>query len=232
MMNVGAFPLRWLGPLGSRPRLASAIAVGLLVALLLAVLPMDLDRSTRATLAWDVGCTWFIALVLLEFRDRDAPYIRGVAAAQDEGQGLILTLVLVAAAASLGAVGVELSAAKDVQGLAKVLRVVLAFCTVALSWFVVQLIFALHYAHEYYAPDHDDDPTTHQQGGLQFPSDALPDYWDFLHFAVVIGVASQTADIAFTSRAMRRTGTVHSLLAFTFNTAILALTINLLAGLF
>lgn len=224
--------MRWLGPLGSRPRLASAIAVGLLVALLLAVLPMDLDRSTRATLAWDVGCTWFIALVLLEFRDRDAPYIRGVAAAQDEGQGLILTLVLVAAAASLGAVGVELSAAKDVQGLAKVLRVVLAFCTVALSWFVVQLIFALHYAHEYYAPDHDDDPTTHQQGGLQFPSDALPDYWDFLHFAVVIGVASQTADIAFTSRAMRRIGTVHSLLAFTFNTAILALTINLLAGLF
>ena len=227
-----SFPLHYLGPLRSRPRLASAIGVGLLVALLLAVLPFRLDRSTRATLAWDLGCVWFIALVLQECRDRDAPYIRGVAAAQDEGQGLILTLVLVAAAASLGAVAVELSGAKDVQGLIKGIRVVLAFCTVALSWFVVQLIFALHYAHEYYAPDRDDDPTTHEQGGLQFPGDTLPDYWDFLHFAVVIGAASQTADIAFTSRRMRRIGTVHSLVAFTFNTAILALTINLLAGLF
>ncbi len=224
--------LRWLGPLRTRPRLVSAFATGLLAALLLSVLPLDLDRSTVAALSWDLGCLCFLALVLTEFRGRDAPYIRGVAAAQDEGQGLILALVLSAAAASLGAVAVELSAAKDLHGLARGLTVALAFCTVALSWFVVQLIFALHYAHEYYAPDHDDDPTTHEQGGLQFLGGVEPDYWDFLHFAVVIGVASQTADIGFTSRTMRRIGTVHSLVSFTFNTAILALSVNLLAGLF
>ena len=205
---------------------------GLLAALVLSVLPLDLDRSTIAALSWDLGCICFLALVLIEFRDRDAPYIRGVAAAQDEGQGLILALVLLASAASLGAVAVELSAAKDLHGLARDLRVALAFCTVALSWFMVQLIFALHYAHEYYAPDHDDDPTTHEQGGLQFLGGVEPDYWDFLHFAVVIGVASQTADIGFTSRAMRRIGTVHSVVSFTFNTAVLALSVNLLAGLF
>ncbi len=224
--------LRWLGPLRTRPRLVSAFATGLLAAFLLSVLPLDLDRSTVSALSWDLGCVCFLALVLTEFRGRDAPYIRGVAAAQDEGQGLILTLVLLASAASLGAVAVELSAAKDLHGVARDLRVALAFCTVALSWFMVQLIFALHYAHEYYAPDHDDDPTTHEQGGLQFLGGVEPDYWDFLHFAVVIGVASQTADIGFTSRAMRRIGTVHSVVSFTFNTAVLALSVNLLAGLF
>ena len=231
MVNSPSLSLRYLGPLGSRPRLASAIAIGLVAALLLAVAPFPLAASTRAVLAWDLGCAAFIALVLLEFRNRNAPYIRGVAASQDEGQGLIMTLVLVTAAASLGAVAAELSAAKDAHGLEKSVMVGLAFSTVALSWFVVQVIFALHYAHEYYAPDHDDDPSTNEQGGLQFPGGAMPDYWDFLHFAVVIGVASQTADVAFTSKAMRRIGTVHSLVAFTFNTVILALTINLLAGL-
>lgn len=231
-MTQIAVPLHWLGPLKSRPRLASAIGVGLVAALVLSVLRLGLGASTIATLAWDLACICFIGSVLVEFRDRDAPYIRGVAAAQDEGQGLILALVLVASAASLGAVAVELSAAKDLHGWWKAASVALAFGTVALSWFMVQLIFALHYAHEYYAPDHDDDPTTHEQGGLHFPGRSLPDYWDFLHFAVVIGAASQTADIAFTSQAMRRVGTMHSLITFTFNTAILALTVNLLAGLF
>ena len=69
-------------------------------------------------------------------------------------------------------------------------------------------------------------------GGLKFPGDQEPDNWDFVHFAVVIGVASQTADIAFTAKRLRRIGTVHSVISFTFNTAVLALTINLLAGLF
>jgi uncharacterized membrane protein len=69
-------------------------------------------------------------------------------------------------------------------------------------------------------------------GGLVFPGGGEPDYWDFLHFSIVIGVASQTADIGFSSKGMRRTGTLHCVLAFVYNTVILALTINLVAGLF
>ena len=225
-------PDRILKILRSRPRLLSAIAVGVGAGLVMAVLPLGIEGSTKAPIAWDIGCGWFIARVLLNFRQRNAPYIRSVAAAQDEGQGFILALVIVAAVASLAAVGIELSAAKDAHGLEKGLRIGLACLSVALSWFVVQLIFALHYAHEYYAPDDDDDPATQEQGGLKFPGDEPPDYWDFLHFAVVIGVASQTADIAFTSKLMRRLGTIHGLVAFTFNTVILALTVNLAAGLF
>lgn len=91
-------------------------------------------------------------------------------------------------------------------------------------------IIALHCAHEYYAADVDDDPATLEQGGLDFPGGGPPNYWDCVHFAVVIGVASQTADIALTSQRMRRIGTVHGVVAFSFNTVTLALTINILAG--
>lgn len=231
MAGMRPFPLRYLGPFGSRPRLVTAIGLGLASGLLLAVVPSPLDATTRAILAWDVGCVAFVGMTLRRIARRDAPYIRGIAKAQDEGQGMILALVLALSAASLLAVADELSQAKDAHGIAKVLRVALAFGSVSVSWFVTQLIFALHYAHEYYAPDADGDPATVQRGGLKFPDDDEPDYWDFIHFAVVIGVASQTADVAFTSKLMRRIGTVHGLAAFTFNTVILALTINILAGL-
>jgi uncharacterized membrane protein len=108
--------------------------------------------------------------------------------------------------------------------------VALAFVTVALSWMMVQVIFALHYAHEYY--DENEDCGGEDMKGLLFPGGELPDYWDFVHFSIVIGAAAQTADIAFTSKALRRIGTVHSLVSFAFNTVVVALTINLLAGLF
>jgi uncharacterized membrane protein len=95
----------------------------------------------------------------------------------------------------------------------------------------VQIVFALHYAHEYYAEPQDKRGRKHR-GGLLFPEDDAPDYWDFLHFAMIVGVAAQTADIAFTSKTLRRTGTWHGVVSFLFNTVVLALTINLLAGLF
>lgn len=231
MAGMRPFPLRHLGPFGSRPRLVTAIGLGVASGLLLAVVPSPLDPTTRAILAWDVGCVAFVGMTLRRIARRDAPYIRGIAKAQDEGQGMILALVLALSAASLLAVADELSQAKHAHGIAKVLRVALASGSVSVSWFVTQLIFALHYAHEYYAPDAGDGPATPQRGGLKFPDDDEPDYWDFIHFAVVIGVASQTADVAFTSKLMRRIGTVHGLVAFTFNTVILALTINILAGL-
>ena len=106
-----------------------------------------------------------------------------------------------------------------------------AFVTVTASWFLMQVVYALHYAHAYYGAH----PETGEDcGGLAFLDrpKAEPDYWDFLHFAIVIGVAAQTADIAFTDKRLRRLGTAHSVIAFVFNTLIVALTINLVAGLF
>ena len=68
-------------------------------------------------------------------------------------------------------------------------------------------------------------------GGLAFPEDIEPDYWDFLYFSFVIGMTSQVSDIQITSRSMRRLSLLHSILSFFFNTAIVAMSINIIAGL-
>jgi len=222
-------PHRFVQGLVSRPILTSALGVGLMAGVLFAFVPNPFTGNTRAIFAWDAGCLWFVLLMLRTMTNRHAVDIEQRAARQDEGRHFILGLVLVAAAASLTAVALELTIAKGAHGLEKILHVALAFVTVAISWFLVQLIFALHYAHEYYLPAVDGQGC---RKGLGFPDHEPPDYWDFVHFAVVIGVASQTADISFISKPMRRLGTVHGLIAFSFNTIVLALTINLLAGLF
>lgn len=223
------FRRRLLGPFAARPRLLAAIGAGAATWMLLLLTPNALSLTTGAILAWDVTCLTFILAAMVMMRRADLPRMRATAATQDQGRGVILTLVIAAAAASIWVIAKELSAAKADAGLIKGLRVTLVFATVAASWFMVQLIFALHYAHEFYAPG---DKPGSDAGGLLFPGGEAPDYWDFLHFAVIIGVACQTADVSFTSRQLRRIGTVHGVVAFVFNTVVLALTINLLAGLF
>ena len=217
-----------IGQLAHRPWLTGAIGVSLAVGGLFAVFPAGLEASTRAILSLDAGCGWFIAASLMGMRGQQHEDIQARAARQDDGRGMILALVLLASAAGLAASGLELSMAKGAHGWSKAARVLLAFATVAGCWLLSQIIFALHYAHEYYTRDGDGA----LQGGLKFPQDDTPDYWDFLHFSIVIGVASQTADIEFVSKRLRRIGTVHSLLAFAFNTVVLALSINLWAGVF
>lgn len=217
-----ALPLR-------RPRLGIAALVGLAVGLATGWVEPGSQLATRAIAGWDALGVTYLALVWQGISGTTPHDIRARAAREDEGRGLILGLVLAASTASLAAMGAELSIAKQAMGLARVLHVAAAVGSVALSWFMVQVIFALHYAHEYYTAHPDSGVDC---GGLAFPGGETPDYWDFLHFAVVIGVAAQTADIAFTRRDLRRLGTLHGVIAFVFNTVVVALTINLMAGLF
>ncbi len=220
---------RALGPLAHRPRLLGGMIVSLAAGLVLFVVPNPLHAPTRVGLAWDAGLAWFITSCLIMMRRCSQAEIEARAAREDEGQHIILGLAVAAAAASLVAIGFELSVAKGELGLGKGLHTALAFTTVFASWFFVQLVFSLHYAHAFYG---EADGAGGRRGGLAFPGEDDPDYWDFLHFGVIIGVANQTADVAFTSRELRHIGTVHGMVSFLFNTVILALTINLLAGLF
>jgi uncharacterized membrane protein len=217
-----------VGAFATRPRLVVAIAIGLAVGLGAAACP-GIRPSAAAALGWDALCLAFIVLMTLYMKGRDAAAMRSHAAQADEGRLVILALILIASAASFGAIGLELAAAKGERGPEAALFVGLAFFTVAMSWCFVQLNFTLHYAHAYYTRAKRGQGDA---GGLAFPGDEPPDYWDFLHFSIVIGVASQTADVAFTSKMLRRLGTTHSLFAFVFNTIVVALTINMLASLF
>ena len=105
-------------------------------------------------------------------------------------------------------------------------RLALTGATVLSSWCLTHLVFAVHYAHDYYLNQGRKLPP-----GIQFPGETEPDYGDFLYLAGVIGTSGQTADVSFTSRAMRRIALAHCVLAFLFNTTVLALTINIAAGL-
>ncbi len=139
------------------------------------------------------------------------------------GWDLAVALYPVAAAlASLGAIFAELGttpvAASRPQS-----HLVLAVLTILLSWAFIHTIFALHYAHEFY------DETAGR--GMAFPGgDPNPDYWDFVYFAFVIGMTSQVSDVAITSKVIRRTATVHGVVSFLFNAALLALTVNIAAS--
>ena len=100
------------------------------------------------------------------------------------------------------------------------------------AWVFIHLTFALHYAHEYFDETkavEGEKPAL--RGGINFPDTDEPDYWDFVYFSFIIGVAAQTADVTIGSKVIRRTSLVHSILAFFFNSAVLALTINIAAGL-
>ena len=209
-----------------RPRLYVALVVAILVGVLL---PTDIasHQITRLLIAWNVGTGLYVLLAAIMMVRSTHQHMRHRAQLQDDGQVVILALVVFASVASLAAIGGELAVVKDLHGSLKVAHIVLAGLTVLSSWAFIQVMFCLHYAHDYYAAACHGRPA-----GLQFPQDDQPDYGDFFHFAAVIGTSGQTADVNFSSKAMRRIGTVHCILAYLFNTTVLALLINVGAGLF
>jgi uncharacterized membrane protein len=154
----------------------------------------------------------------------DVARIRARAASEDEGRVVMLALTIFAAMASLGAIVAELGMAVHDDGSHRPLQLALTTATILFSWLLIHVIFAFHYAHEFY--DEDDS-----HAGLKFPGDQDPDYLDFAYFAFVIGMTSQVSDVAIASRSIRRTATAHGILSFFFNTALLALMINTAASI-
>jgi uncharacterized membrane protein len=209
-----------------RPRLFIVAALGVATALLL---PEGVASQpvTRWLIAWNVGAGLYIALAAVMMIRSSQNHMRHRAQLQDDGKYVILGMVVVAAVASLVAIGAELAVVKDMHGWLKQAHIALAGLTVMSSWGFIQIMFTLHYAHDYYlAACHGRKP------GLAFPDDEDPDYGDFFYFAAVIGTSGQTADVSFVTKPMRRIGSLHCILAYLFNTTVLALLINIGASLF
>jgi uncharacterized membrane protein len=200
-----------------RPRTFIALAVGVAVFFLV---PDTLRLATRLIVGWDVFAALYLVLAYIMMLRCDVGHIRRSAVLQDDGRFLILLVTAFGALASLGAIVFELGASKgNPAGL------ILATATIALSWALVHTAFALHYAHDFYRGK--------KPGGLQFPSgDAHKDadYWDFVYFSFVIGMTAQVSDVGITDRIIRRTATVHGIISFVFNTALLALMVNIAAS--
>ena len=210
----------------ARPRLIVSIAFGLLIALLLPQ-AFIVQTVTRAIVAWNAGALLYLLLAMKMMFGSSHAQMRVRDLMEDEGNTVVLLLVVTVALACIAAIVAELAVAKSLQGALRQAHIALAVLTITTSWAFTHTMFALHYAHDFYLAS-----IRGEHGGLDFPGGLAPDYGDFLYFSAVIGTSGQTADVSFTSRRMRRTGTVHCVLAFFFNTTLVALTINIASGLF
>ena len=207
--------------LRSRPRLVLSAVVGLLVTLGLGV-STGWGPVTRLLVGWDAAVGLYLTLVLAMVARSEVRDIRRRAAREDEGRFAILILTVAAGLASLAAILAELGSA---NGGRRPAQLILAAATILLSWAFIHTIFALHYAHEFYGE------SAGPGGGMAFPGgDGEPDYWDFVYFSFVIGMTSQVSDVGVTSKPVRRTVAAHGIVAFVFNAALLALTVNIAAG--
>ncbi|MDA9478186.1 membrane protein [Bradyrhizobium sp. CCBAU 65884] len=201
----------------ARPRTFIALAAGVLVCLLL---PGSHRLVTRLLFGWDALIAVYLVLVYAMMLCNDHQHIRRAAAMQDDGRFVILLVTAIGAFASIAAIVSELGTSH--RG---VLELTIAISTIALSWAAVHTTFALHYAHDYYR--------NAKPGGLKFPSgdkEDHADYWDFVYFSFVIGMTAQVSDVGITDKTIRRTAAAHGIVSFIYNTALLALTVNIAAS--
>ena len=216
-----------------RWRLVLAVVIGL-VAVVLA--PAVLGTLARVVVGWVGFAATDLAIIIMGMWQADTADIRRVAASEDLPRTQAFVLVLSAATASLGAVVGLMGSLKDISKDLRVLHVALSVAAVVLAWTLVHLVFTLRYAHAYYDADKE---TGQDAGGLVFPDDQgkdqgpklTPNYVDFAYFSFIIGMTAQTADIGIGSREFRRTSLLHSLIAFIFNTVIVAFTVGTLGGM-
>ncbi len=154
--------------------------------------------------------------------------VRKIAKLQDSSRSFIFLFTIISAVMSLAAIVFLLLSAKGHTGSGVAFPVVLAMASVLVSWWLVHTLFTLRYAHLYYEPER----TKKNAGGLEFPGELKePDYLDFVYFSFVIGMTFQVSDVEISSRRIRRLALLHALISFAFNTAIVALSINIISGL-
>jgi uncharacterized membrane protein len=211
--------------LAARRRLLLSTLAGLVVLVLLVLLAPSMRWPTRLLLAWDVTAALYVGFALWMMLRCDVETCQARAAYYDQSDWVIMTIIIASAAASFAAIFVELAAIKSDHALL-LLALPVAGVTVALSWTFTHVVFALHYANLYYRPHRTGPP-----GGLDFPGEHAPDYRDFLYYAFVIGCAAQTGDVNTLTHEMRRITLIHGVVAFAFNTAILAFAFNVGASL-
>lgn len=196
-------------------RVLACSLIGFLVG---ALCPMDFWLS--GLLGWDVGSTLLLIVYSIIICSSGVETTRLRAAASDPGRFSAWLLVSGGCLFSLGA-SLVLIGERD-TGVSTQLLVALCLWAVFSSWFLTHSVFTLRYAHLYYRGD--------DVGGLEFPGDCQPDDLDFAYFSFTLGMAFSVSDVQITDRLIRRNSLLHAVISFFYNTAILALALNLIFG--
>lgn len=154
-----------------------------------------------------------------------------IAKNQDFSRWLIFLIILVASVVSLIAIVLLLRALPTPGQKGYYYHIALFLSSVTCSWVLIHTIFTIRYAHLFYTSKKEDAVEKEHRGGLDFPNEKRPDYLDFAYFSFVIGMTFQVSDVTISSANIRRLVLLHGLISFVFNTTIVALIINIIAGL-
>jgi uncharacterized membrane protein len=220
-LETGSPKSRGWRPLGfvrGRPRTMGSMLVFVLavVGLLVSGIPL----ANAVLLAFDLAAVIFLGVMVHLFNQSTPNKMRSQAQAIDTGRWSVLLGGVLLSGVVLGALSMELHAART----GGVLALGVGVLSVVLSWLFLNVMFAVHYAHGYYGDFGE------QHAGLEFPHTPDPDYWDFAYFSIVIGMTFQVSDVQITSNYLRRVALMHSVIAFFFNVFIIAITVNIVAG--
>jgi uncharacterized membrane protein len=190
--------------------------------------PLD-QPLLRFLAAWNTAGWLFVVLLLVMMTRAEIEGIKRQASLEDASRAVLLVAIIVGSVATLIALVLQLSALGREHGPERTLIFALSFSTILVSWFLIHIVFAAYYAHEFHSEAK--GALSSRGGGLDFPGDRVPDYLDFLYFSFVVGTTAQTSDVEVTSHVMRRVVMGHGLLSFFFNTTVIALVVNLTAQL-
>lgn len=207
-----------------RIAVSAAVAAGVWLALNHRILHL-----TQSLATWDAFALCLLVLAWFTIISTPQKSLRARAQEQDFSRTLIFFFVIAAACAGLFAVGFLYYTNKNSSAHFGA-HLILSLLAIVSAWSLVHTVFGLRYAHKFYGDD-DDPKTDTNAGGLQFPGENAPDYFDFAYFSFVIGMTFQVSDVQITSQDFRRLVLVHSVLSFAFNTVILALTVNTVSSL-
>jgi uncharacterized membrane protein len=185
-----------------------------------------LHLLTNLMISWDTFNLVLIIMSWITFLKTSSQQLSVLASNQDETLPASFIIVLISLCFSFFGT-IVLLMYRNSTLIDKELHTVVSLTGVGLSWVLLHTMFTLRYAHLYFIVDEQDQPA----GGIDFPKQTDPDYIDFAYFSFTIGMTFQVSDVTTSSKRIRRFVLMHSLIAFVFNTLIVALTINTIASL-
>ena len=213
--------MSWSGR-SERARVATSAVCGVLVAATAAFVTV---WQLVVLAGWIVTAAVLLVWVWLDIGSLDASTTARVATREDDSRAASRSVLVASSVLSLAAIVAALhraSSSSSSLGLDAALTAS-SLVSVVVSWLVVNTVFVLHYAHLYYDGE--------EVGGVSFPGDQAPRYRDFAYLGFTVGMTYQVSDTAITDSTLRATVLRHALLSFVFSIAIIAMTINVVAGL-
>ncbi len=204
------------------------IPVILCVLALAAASQVEFAWWQRAIIGWDVGALALIVLSWAIILRADSNETKRRAGGDDPGRHAVFAIALLASMFSFFAAAFVLRQVKNVPDNVRTTWTLLTLGAIVLAWTLAHTVYTLRYAHLYYSRRH-----THGATGehcMKFPGDEPPADIDFAYFSFTLGMCFQVSDVTVMSTRARRAVLLHAILSFVYNTAILALALNLVFG--